>query len=321
MHRFSLGIAAALASALLLGQSNPPALAPGSYQIQCGGVYQLYPVAAPSAAPSAVPSAAPTAVAYFSTLPIKAALPSESYCAGQVNSRPIAEAVPVNAAFNSTAVIPTAAQLASFHSNPQPFKGDTQGIPQDYQYADGNFSGSTDMLIRNAACKWGIDEDTIRAEAQNESGGWLQKGAGDKRTSQSQCAQSAYPALKIWNTTVVQPGGFSVNCPNCCYQSWGITQNKLFYEPTAFPYAVNSTAFTLDLTYAKIRSCINGNYSTYFASASQQPNTYAADLSSGNLTKMLWGCIGSHFSGGWYDSGANQYIAQVQSHLQNRDWP
>jgi len=267
------------------------------------------------------PTSAP--VAHFSTLAPNAALPTEAWCAAQVNALPMREVVPVNAPFNAASQIPSAAALAAFHANPQPFKGDSQGLPADYANADGNFSGSTDMLIRNAACKWGLDEDAIRAEAQNESFGWLQGGqGGDKKITSALCVQLGYPQLQIWNTTVPQPGGLpGVTCPNCCYQSWGLTQNKLYYEPTAFPMAVVSTAFTLDLTYAKIRSCMNGNNSSYFSSANQQPNTYATDIAAGNTSRILWGCIGYHFSGGWYDSGAQNYISQVQTILAARSWP
>jgi len=240
-------------------------------------------------------------------------------CATQVNANPMPEVVAVNAAFNAAAVIPTAAQLSPFKSNPQPFKGDTQGNAY-YATADGNFSGSTDMLIRNAACKWGIDEDVVRAQVMNESG-WLAKAAGDQRTSTGECIQPNYPQLTIWNTIVQQPGGFTVSCPNCCYQSWQASQNKLFFEPTAWPMAVNSTAFALDLTYAKTRVCMDGLDSVYFSSAIQQPNTYATDIATGSVARILWGCVGMHFSGGWYTSGSQTYINQVQAHLAARDWP
>lgn len=302
------------------------ALAPGTYVLS-PGTYNLtiafspIPTVAPTPTPTPKPTATPTPVPHFSTLAPNASLPTEVYCASQVNALPLPEAVPANTPFNAASQIPSAAALAVFHANPQPFKGDTQGIPADYVNADGNFSGSTDMLIRNAACKWGIDEDVIRAEAQNESFGWLQAGAGDKKTTQSSCVQSGYPNLTIWNTTVSQPGGNSVTCSSCCYQSWGITQNKLFYEPTAFPMAVSSTAFALDLTYATIRACMNGDNSTYFGSSGQQPNTYAADVAAGNTSRLLWGCVGYHFSGGWYDSGAATYIAEVQAILAARSWP
>jgi hypothetical protein len=279
--------------------------------------------------PTPTPIPTPTAVAHFVTQPPHAVPPAESWCAQQVDAIPIAEVVPSNTPFNGVFAIPTSAQLAAFHVNPQPFKGDKQGIPQDYANADGNYAGSTDMLIRDAACKWGIDEDVIRAQAENESGGWFAYHPGDKRASppltlaqaQSACVQPQYPQLQIWNTTVQLPGSHAILCPNCCWQSWGITQNKLYYEPTAWQMAANSTMFTLDLTYAEERSCMNGNFAIYFASAQQQPNTYAADIASGNVQRILWGCVGKHFSGGWYDSGAQSYIASVQLHLSRRDWP
>src|ERR1700688_1638044 len=52
-------------------------------------------------------------------------------------------------------------------------------------------------------------------------------------------------------------------------------------------------------------------YTTYYASAGQQPNTYAADVANyksnpaaTNTDRVLWGCIGMHLSGSWYDSNA-----------------
>ena len=45
----------------------------------------------------------------------------------------------------------------------------------------GNFTGTTDQIIQWAACKWGIDEDIVRAQAAKESG-WHQNAAGDWRT-------------------------------------------------------------------------------------------------------------------------------------------
>jgi len=42
----------------------------------------------------------------------------------------------------------------------------------------GNFTGTTTEIIQWAACKWGIDEDTIRADAVQESY-WHQNTHGD----------------------------------------------------------------------------------------------------------------------------------------------
>jgi hypothetical protein len=35
---------------------------------------------------------------------------------------------------------------------------------------------------------------------------------------------------------------------------------------------------------------------------------------------VLWGCVGSWFSGGWYDSGANSYVASVKNWLAQKTW-
>ena len=42
-----------------------------------------------------------------------------------------------------------------------------------YARVTGNFTGTTDQIIQWAACKWGIDEDIVRAQAAKESG-WHQ---------------------------------------------------------------------------------------------------------------------------------------------------
>jgi hypothetical protein len=73
---------------------------------------------------------------------------------------------------------------------------------------------------------------------------------------------------------------------------------------------------------------MNGAYATYFASSGQQPNTYAADIANyksnpdtTNTNRVLWGCIGMHFSGSWYDSGAQNYINAAQSAMSTKPWP
>ncbi len=35
---------------------------------------------------------------------------------------------------------------------------------------------------------------------------------------------------------------------------------------------------------------------------------------------LRWGAVGNWYSGGWYDSGALQYIGQVQQILHNQPW-
>ena len=100
---------------------------------------------------------------------------------------------------------------------------------------DGQYSGTTDMIFRWAACKWGIDEDLVRAVATVEVWRWNQpQSGGDKRTSYSQCVNGGFTSL--WN----------YQCTNCCYQSWSIFQTKAVYNWQTWPMLVNSTAFAAD---------------------------------------------------------------------------
>jgi hypothetical protein len=243
---------------------------------------------------------------HFGTLPPHAALPSEHYCAAAIPSTP--ESIPANVPFNHTK--PTPAELAEFHSHPV-FGANPPA--SDFFRVDGHYTGSTEMILRWAACKWGIDEDVMRAQAWTESK-WRQggprpgDGGGDKRFSRSQCVQGSFTAL--WN----------FGCLNCCYQSWGILQTKVYYEWGTWPMIKDSTAFNADYRGADQRACMNGDYAGYFASAAQQPNTYAADIAAGNIGRILWGCIGMHFSGGWYNPHSLGYINEVRSYFAAQPW-
>lgn len=244
--------------------------------------------------------------AHFGTLPPRAPLPSGQDCAAEIPSTP--ETVAANIPFNQT--MPTASQLAEFYRHPV-FGANPPA--SDFFTVDGHYVGSTDMILRWAACKWGIDEDVARAQAWAESK-WRQggphpgDGGGDKRVSQSQCEQGEFTAL--WN----------FGCPNCCYQSWGILQTKVYYEWGTWPMIKDATAFNADYRYADQRACMNGDYAGYFASAAQQPNTYAADIASGDIDRVLWGCIGMHYSGGWYTPPSLGYISEVRGYLPAKPW-
>jgi autotransporter family porin len=149
-----------------------------------------------------------TAPAHFVTLPPGSALPSDATCASQV--RPAPEIRPQNAAANAT-------------------KG--HGPPSNppaplYARVTGNFTGTTDEIIQWAACKWGIDEDVVRAQAAKES--W-------------------------WTMSAVGDNG----------ESFGIMQVRQPYWGWAFNNGVGdaktSTAYNLDAALAARRNCFEGN--------------------------------------------------------------
>ena len=127
-------------------------------------------------------STAAQPLGFFATLPPSATLPTGKQCAAMIAATP--ETVPANVPFNNT--IPTAAQLSKYAANGYAFT-----YQDDYtQYArvTGNYIGSTDMIMRWAACKYGISEDVVRAQAWVESG-WHQGGVGDLHIRRSRCVQ------------------------------------------------------------------------------------------------------------------------------------
>ena len=59
-----------------------------------------------------------------------------------------------------------------------------------FNRVDGNFTGTTDEILQWGACKWGFDEDLVRAFAANESW-WRQSAAGDLVSNTSVCPSGA----------------------------------------------------------------------------------------------------------------------------------
>ncbi len=150
-------------------------------------------------------AAAPT---HFATLPPGSALPSDEQCAAWVRTAP--EIRPQNASYNAV-------------------KG--HGAPADppaplYARVTGNFTGTTDEILQWGACKWGIDEDIVRAQAAKES---------------------------YWTQTNVGDNG----------ESFGILQVRQPYWGWAFNDgngdAKSSTAYNVDAALAARRNCFEGN--------------------------------------------------------------
>ena len=94
------------------------------------------------------------------TQPPGAALPSEGDCAGRVRRSPW-EPRGENATANHT--VPGAVAIPDWGGVDA--RANTAIKPR----IDGSFTGTTDELIQWAACKWGFDEDIVRAVAVRES--------------------------------------------------------------------------------------------------------------------------------------------------------
>jgi autotransporter family porin len=232
------------------------------------------------------PTAKPSTARYFSTLPPGSVLPSDSECAAAIKHRP--ENKRTNAAYNAARGGP---QLASnFFSGDDP-RADTQIGPR----VTGNFSGTTDEILQWAACKWGIDEDTVRAQAAVESW-WNQNSLGDWTTDSTRCAPGHGLGVD----------GQAGQCP----ESWGILQNRYPYEQSAWPGMANSTAYNADLGYAIWRTCYEG-YEGWLNTVDRGQQYAAGDT---------LGCMGRWFAGRWHTAAADGYSARVQGYLTSRIW-
>ena len=216
--------------------------------------------------PPGTTTPAPTA-GHFVTLPPGSALPSDAACAAAV--RPMPERRPDNAVANHTV-------------------GTNSQVPG----VTGNFVGTTDELIEWVACKWGIDEDVVRAQIALESG-WHQNHQGDFSTDASTC----HPDFR----TVIP-----------CPQSIGLGQIRFPYHGAAYAdkNAIKSSAYNLDYTYFRWRSCFDGNEG-WLNGFERGQNYVAGDV---------WGCVGLWFAGRWHTSDANGYILRVQDYLNRRIW-
>ena len=249
-----------------------------------------------------------TSSVHFGTLAASASLPSEDWCSQNIPYE--TEMVPNNQTTNHT--MPTGSQLSEYAANG--YAANVYGGKWAFARVTGQYTGTTDMIIRWTACKWGIDEDVVRAQTTSEHWSWDETTAhGDKRTTYSQCVNGNFTSL--WN----------YQCPNCCYQSWSNWQSKVYYDWQTWPMMATSTAFGADYRYADQRACMNGDLAQYFAKKpSYNGHTYAGDIAGGNLNTILWGCIGAHYSGNWYDgnstSGAIWYINYVKGVLARKDW-
>lgn len=216
------------------------------------------------------PQPPPSGGGRFSTLAPGSVLPTDQACAQGV--RPTAEIRTINATANATPGV---------------------GANSVYPRVTGNFTGTTDEILQWVACKWGIDEDVVRAQLAKESW-WHQDAGGDFTTDQSKC----HPLVRT----------SSGPCP----EAVGLGQVRYQYHPSAFDNAnaVLSSAYNLDYTYAVWRSCFEGEV-TWLNTVERGRDYVAGDM---------WGCVGVWFAGRWYTPPATTYIDAVHELLDQKVW-
>lgn len=154
----------------------------------------------------------------------------------------------------------------------------------------GNFTGTTTEIIQWAACKWGIDEDTIRADAVVESY-WHMSTIGDVC---GPTGEGSYGLMQIKNEdcsgTVVHGG---------------------------YPDTMQSTALNVDWYGTHIRSCYDGDFydGGNWLYLGQTVDQIAAQH---GWDYVFWACIGAHYSGNWQPG--QPYEQTVKQTLKNRTW-
>ena len=176
------------------------------------------------------PSYAQTAQAaparqYFGLAPPAAqgAFPrSDTYCAARVQI--FGERVPANTRANHT-VIPWWTNL---HFGP--WINQTPEMRANFLRVTGHFAGTTDEVIEWAACKWGLDQNIIKAEAIAESN-WQQSEIGDNGDSYG----------------IIQVRASRAGSPASANNGWG-----------GWPFTQRSTAADLDAYAAYIRTVYDG---------------------------------------------------------------
>jgi hypothetical protein len=279
--------------------ADPPVAAPDASAPAVAGGSAPPTSASAAGTPSApmgtpVSSAQPTtaaasggAPARFATVPPASALPSSAQCATWVRAKPYPENKGANRTANQTTGAPIA---ANFFSGGDPRANSVLGVR-----VDGQFTGTTGQILRWAACKWGIDEDLVLAQAAIESW-WRQGTLGDWTSDANRCAPGRGLGVD----------GREGQCP----ESFGILQNRYPYEQSGWPGIASSTALNADLAYAIWRACFEG-YEGWLNTV-EHGSTYAAG--------DAWGCIGRWFSGRWHTAAGQEYVERVRGYLDQRVW-
>lgn len=238
--------------------------------------------------PVSRPTATDAPAVDFRTLAPGEQLRTGAQCARLVRATPGTEVNPANADYNRTT-----GQRVGPGLFPQ---GDSPQATLLSPLISGEFTGTTQQILEWAACKWGIDQDIVFAQAAAESS-WDQNHRSDWGTDPALC-----------------PPGHDLGAdgvPGQCPQSYGILQTKYIQWRAAWPGIADSTAMNADVTYAIWRSCFDGDEIWLNHTATSAHPYRPGDL---------WGCIGRWFAGSWYAPAADRYIQRVQRLLAEQVW-
>jgi hypothetical protein len=227
----------------------------------------------------------------FPTLGPGQPLPGDEECAAKV--RPAAEIRPGNAAYNQRR--PSASELGQLLPWDSEMAFDERAVALGRRVS-GQFVGTTDEILQWGACKWGFDEDLVRAEV-TELSGWDQTMTGTWTTHAEDCPADAQ----------TRSGRSSLECA----QTYGLYQVMWRYTADAWPMSRDDSAFHVDFALGLRRVCFEG-WATYLAERAPDDEPYGAG--------DAWGCGGADYSGNWYDASARAYVERVQKLATARPW-
>jgi hypothetical protein len=220
---------------------------------------------------------------------------------------------------------------------------------------DGRFTGTTDEILQWAACKWGLPDNLLRADAVDEST-WFQYlhfsrdagaggggggscywkyGCGDAFSSPTAASVTYCRGISTQGMTpatvhdyqrdpVTSSGGYpytpqSGMCPKTFsilgVMSWDAPAWEAPYR--AYPGNQNGTfPFTRDSTAAAA-----DYWGAYIRGCYEGWAYYLKDTGSRKYGPgQLWGCVGSWYSGSWEDPGARSYISNVKKQDHDHTW-
>lgn len=278
---------------------------------------------------SATVGTPPRAASTFKLQPVGAwsTLPGEAACARRVR-RSTWEPRPDNAVANAT-MPDVAAVHASFVARPVAVQGayDERWDTWLLQRVTGHFAGTTDEVFQWAACKWGLNDNLLRAMAVRESNWYqylaypsgrctLNYGCGDEIAQPSRATQTYCATLARYGHDYREDyssGG------GICPKTFGILGVMSWRDPLwgarkdnqngTFPFNRNSTAFVADYVGSQLRGCYEG-WEWWLRNTGSR--TYTAG--------QLWGCVGAWYAGDWWGPEATGYVVRVRAEWHGRPW-
>jgi hypothetical protein len=164
-------------------------------------------------------------------------------------------------------------------------------------FTDDNTPPETDELIQFFACKWGLDDNWVRAQVVAESS-WRQRFGGDWHPDTGTNCEPGAPRRVVNGVTE-------------CAESLGLTQVRgRFRIDEIWPHYWDSTSYHLDYYGWEFRGCLEGEKFVGSGSATGR-----------SVPNGLPNCIANWFSGCWPMScNGRNYYNTVKSHHDSRVW-